>query len=98
MENVGFVPVCKSMQKSRRNTRYHRLKSIKEVSECSQSSNVFSQKMKMVEDIPKAQRKIRLSTNVLKRLRDAYVEGMLSFAENVAHMNSSRNIWFQKKV
>ncbi|CAL0323950.1 unnamed protein product [Lupinus luteus] len=77
MENVGFVPVCKSMQKSRRNTTYHRLKSIKEVRECSQSSNVgkvFSPNMKMVEDKPKAQPKIRLSTNLLKRFRDAYVE------------------------
>ncbi|CAL0322246.1 unnamed protein product [Lupinus luteus] len=72
MELVGFVPICgNTMKKPKRNGTYHRLGNMKEVSDCSQSSNV-----NMVEVTPKlqVQQKIRLSTNILKRFRDAYVE------------------------
>lgn len=99
MEIVGFVPVCGSMKKYRRNGTYHRLKSITEVSDCSQCSNVgmLSSDVKMVEVVPKVQPKIRLSINLLKRFRDAYVEGMLCFAINIAHMNNG-DICFVKKI
>ncbi|OIW03596.1 hypothetical protein TanjilG_06105 [Lupinus angustifolius] len=97
------------MKKPNRNGTYHRLGSIKEVSDCSQSSNVgtlISPNVKMVEVTPQVQvqvqvqvqQKIRLSTNILKRFRDVYVEGMVCFAENVAHMNSTSNICFDKKI
>ncbi|KAK7291399.1 hypothetical protein RIF29_06509 [Crotalaria pallida] len=90
------------MKKHRKNEAYHRLTSIKEVSDCSHSSNnvtmLISPNVKMVEVMPnKIQPKIKLPTNLLKRFRDAYVEGMLCFAENVAHMNNG-NICFEKKI
>ncbi|KAF1886183.1 hypothetical protein Lal_00045413, partial [Lupinus albus] len=86
------------MKKPKRNGTYHRLKEVSDYY-CSQSSNVDmlnSPNVKMVQ----VQQKIRLSTNILKRFRDAYVEGMVCFAENVAHMNSSTssNICFEKKI
>ncbi|TKY44756.1 hypothetical protein E2542_SST31034 [Spatholobus suberectus] len=84
MEIVHFVPVCGSMKKKyRRKGTYHKLKSGTEVSDCSTDEKV--------------QRKIRLSINLWKRLRDAYVQRMLSLAEHVAHFNNGE-ICFLKKI
>ena len=60
-------------------------------------------KVKMVEEeIPKAHHqpptnKIRLSINLWKRLRNAYVQRMLGLAEHVAHLNNGE-ICFLKKI
>ena len=56
-------------------------------------------KVKMVEEeIQKAhQPKIRLSINLWKRLRNAYVQRMLGLAEHVAHLNNGE-ICFLKKI
>ncbi|KAG5007559.1 hypothetical protein JHK85_026101 [Glycine max] len=106
MEIADFVPVCGSMKRYRRKrSTYHKLKRGKEVSDCSSVENgcMLRPKVKMVEEeIPKAHHqpptnKIRLSINLWKRLRNAYVQRMLGLAEHVAHLNNGE-ICFLKKI
>ncbi|KAG5022142.1 hypothetical protein JHK85_018484 [Glycine max] len=102
MEIADFVPVCGSMKKYRRKiSTYHKLKSGTEVSDdCSvENGCMLRPKVKMVEEeIQKAhQPKIRLSINLWKRLRNAYVQRMLGLAEHVAHLNNGE-ICFLKKI
>ncbi|KAL2321155.1 hypothetical protein Fmac_030124 [Flemingia macrophylla] len=86
MEMVAFVPVCGNMKKHRRKGAYHKLKGVTDqVSEYSTTSD------------EKVLPKIRLSINLWKRLRDAYVQRMHSLAEHVAHMNNGE-ICFLRKI
>ncbi|KAK7271214.1 hypothetical protein RJT34_26927 [Clitoria ternatea] len=87
---VDFVPVCGSMKKYKRRATYHKLKSGTEVSDAENVGILISSNVKMLDVIiPKVQPKIRLlSLSLLKRVRDAYVQGMLSLAEHVAHLNN----------
>lgn len=94
MEIVDFVPVCGSLKKHGRKGTYHILKNDTEVSDCHHNVATLSPSVKVVEVIPKIQPK---STNLLKRFRDAYVEGMLTFALHVAHMNNG-DICHQKNI
>nr|KYP65544.1 hypothetical protein KK1_011785 [Cajanus cajan] len=86
MEMVDFVPTCGSMKKHRRKGTYHKLKSVTD--QVSDYSTCSDQKI---------QPKIRLSINLWKRLRDAYVQRMLTLAEHVAHLNNGE-ICFLKKI
>lgn len=100
MEIVDFIPTCGSMSYTRRGT-YHKLKRSKEVSDCNTSKNVTMfgpKKLKMVEMMmPKVQPKIiRLSTSLCKRIRDAYVHGMLCMAMHVAHLNNGETCFLKK--
>ncbi|KAK7314604.1 hypothetical protein VNO77_33131 [Canavalia gladiata] len=98
MEIVDFIPVCGGMKKCRRRESYHKLKRRIEVSDYNyENVGISSSKAHMVEVIPKVQPKIRLSRNLWKRLRNAYVQGMLCLAEHVAHFNNGE-ICFLKKI
>ncbi|CAJ1952015.1 unnamed protein product [Sphenostylis stenocarpa] len=99
MEIVDFVPVCGRMKKHRRKGAYHKLNSSTEESDGVENVGMLRPKVKMVEGTPRVhQPKIsRLSINIWKRLRNAYVERMLSLAEHVAHLNNGE-ICFLNKI
>ncbi|ESW24709.1 hypothetical protein PHAVU_004G153201 [Phaseolus vulgaris] len=99
MEMVDFVPVCGRMKKHRRKGAYQKLNSSTEVSGSVENvGDTLRPKVKMVEVIPKVhQPKIsRLSMNIWKRLRNAYVKRMLSLAEHVTHLNNGEICFFNK--
>ncbi|KAK7364105.1 hypothetical protein VNO80_12503 [Phaseolus coccineus] len=99
MEIADFVPVCGRMKKHRREGAYHKLNSSStEVSDSVENVGTLRPKVKMVEGIPKVhQPKIsRLSMNIWKRLRNAYVKRMLSLADHVAHLNNGEIFFFKK--
>ncbi|QHO13376.1 hypothetical protein HN51_070780 [Arachis hypogaea] len=101
MEIVDCVPVCGNLRKhtSRRGT-YHILKNHTSHDDycnhhhitTSSSNSSSSSSNKMVQVIPPPQKvqqpKSTNNNNILKRVRDAYIEGMLSFALHVAQTNN----------
>lgn len=89
------------MKKYRTRSTYHKLKSQKEVSDCSENVAIMSNpnvKVVQVKVKPKVGLKMRLlSINLMKRFRDAYVQGMLGLAAHVVHLNNGE-ICFLKKI
>ncbi|KAJ7975168.1 hypothetical protein O6P43_005129 [Quillaja saponaria] len=99
METGDLVPVCGlSMQRYRKRGRYHRiLKTVVNDNDHVNISLLEEQhaKFQKVGLIPRVQPKIRLSMNLLKRFRDAYVGSMLCFADHVPCLN---NVYFEMKI